>query len=109
MEWSRTNGDLPGRELAGDHRHPKADVEAAGDAGHCALQGARPGPRREREDGIHEQNGGGVPIIFGGHGVMAEAITYLYLSSPRAGPYVSHSHGGRTEEEGGRGKEWVST
>jgi hypothetical protein len=80
-----TNGDLPGRERAGDHRRPKADVEAAGDAGRCVLQDARPGPRREREDGVHEQNGAGVPLIFGGYQVMAEAVSYLYLRSPRAG------------------------
>ena len=85
------NGDLPGRERSSDHRRPKADVEAAGDAGRCALQDTRPGPRREREDGVHEQNGAGVPLIFGGYPVMAEAVSYLYLSSPR----------GRTEEERG--------
>jgi hypothetical protein len=69
---------VPGRdELAGDHRRPEADVEAAWDAGRCALQDARPGPRGEREDGVHGRCGAGVPLIFGGHGAMAGASVYV--------------------------------
>ena len=69
---------VPGRdELAVDHRRPEADVEAAGDAGRRALQDARPGPRGEREDGVHGRSGAGVVLILGGRGAMAEASVYV--------------------------------
>jgi hypothetical protein len=46
---------LPGAdERAGDHRRPEEEVEAAGDASRRAFKDARPCPRREREDGVHE-------------------------------------------------------
>ena len=70
---------VPGRdELAAvDHRRPEADVEAAWDAGRRALQDARPGPRGEREDGVHGWSGAGVPLILGGRGAMAGASVYV--------------------------------
>lgn len=73
---------LPGREMAGDHRSPEADVEAAWDACRGALQDARPGPRGEGEDGVHEESGAGVALIFRGNGAMTEASDlYMYRSS----------------------------
>jgi hypothetical protein len=74
---------VPGRQVAGDHRRPEEDVEAAWDAGRRALQDARPGPRGEREDGVHEQSGAGVPLIFGGNGGMGEASVFIPEVSAR--------------------------
>lgn len=57
--------DLPGTdELAGDHRRPEEEVEAAGDASRGALQHARPLLRREREDGVHERSCAAVSLML---------------------------------------------
>jgi hypothetical protein len=85
-------GDVPGTsERGGDHRRPEEEVEAAGDASRRALKDARPCPRREREDGVHEPSRAAVLFLMVVGGCRAMAAR-AYLCMVR--------YGGRTEEEG---------
>jgi hypothetical protein len=74
---------LPGAdERAGDHRRPEEEVEAAGDASRRAFKDARPCPRREREDGVHEPSRADVLFLLlmvgGGYVAMAARTPRMY-------------------------------